>query len=102
MKKGISIGLLNNNNKLIKSMELNDVPLYEKYILEVSKADYDNEEPCIVIRTCIRNNVYKGFAKYLKCIGKKQDGYICIKDIPDEYRKSLDFGKDVYAIRSYI
>ena len=73
--------------------------LYEEYILETSKKEYDNEEPCIVIRTCIRNNVYKNFSKYLKGIEKKQDGYVCVKDMPDEYKKSLDFGKDVYAIR---
>ncbi len=99
MKKGICIELLDDKNSLIKSIELNDVPLYEEYILATSKEDYNNEEPCIVIRTCIRNNVYKGFAKYLKGIEKKQDGYVCIKDMPDEYRESLYFGKDVYAIR---
>ena len=101
MKKGIGIELLDNKNNLITRMELNDIPLCEKYILETSKEDYDNEEPCIIIRTCIRNNVYKGFAKYLKGIEKKQNGYVRIQDMPDEYKKSFDLGMEVYAIKKF-
>lgn len=99
MKKGIQIELFDNKNNLINTVGLNDIPLYEEYILKTSKEDYDNDEPCIVIRTCIRNNVYKGFAKYLKSIEKKQSGCVCIDELPDEYKRSLDFGKEVYKIR---
>ena len=92
MKKNIYIDILDNENKLVRGMQLNEVPLYEDYVLATSKREYSNDEPCVVIRTCIRNNVYKAFTKYLKGIDRKLEGHLYVGDLPKEYTQSIDFG----------
>lgn len=98
MKKSIYIEILDEDDKLINSIALNEVPLYEDYILATSKDEYNNDEPCVIIRTCIRNNIYKGFTKYLKDIDKKLEGKILVKDLPNEYKVSMDWGVNATCI----
>ena len=92
MKKNIYIDILDYENKLVRGMQLNELPLYEEYVLATSKKEYSNDEPCVVIRTCIRNNVYKGFTKYLKGIDRKLEGHLYVGDLPKAYSQSIDFG----------
>lgn len=99
MKKKLYVELLDINDSVIQNIQLNEIPLKEEYILNISKEEYENDEPCVVIRTCIRNNVYRKFLKYIKSINKKLECKIYVKDLPIEFRESMDILEDVVSIK---
>ena len=98
MKKNIFIDVLDSDNKLLKGMQLKELPLYEDYVLATSRKEYCNDEPCVVIRTCIRNNIYKNFQRYLKGIDRRLEGHLSVNDLPREYTSSIDFGEKASTI----
>ena len=51
MKKKIKLNFLDCDDNIIDILEVNELNVSENYILKKSRIDYDNEEPCIIIRT---------------------------------------------------
>ena len=91
MKKKIKLNFLDCDDNIIDILEVNELNVSENYILKKSRIDYDNEEPCIIIRTSIMGDLFNEFNKYLK-MKIKEKNIILIDNLPELYRESINFG----------
>ena len=99
MKKKMYVELLDKTNSVVKKIQLNEIAIKEDYILTTSKEEYDNNEPCIIIRTCIRNDIYRKLTRYIKKVGSKSKERICVESLPIELKESIDLGDKVESFR---
>ena len=99
MKKGkVFLELYNIEEILIDKLEIVDLKVNEEYIINTSKSQYDNDEPCIIIRTSVIGEVYNKFNKFLKEKMKEGIDRIKISELPNELKESLCFEKDIYEM----
>ncbi|MFQ7000501.1 MAG: hypothetical protein ACLRRH_04035 [Clostridium sp.] len=99
MKKGkLFLKLYNIEGILIDKLEIVDLKVNEEYIINISKSQYDNDEPCIIIRTSVIGEVYNKFNKFLKEKMKEGTNRIKISELPNEFKESLCFEKYIYEM----
>lgn len=98
MKKKVKVDVRDKTDVLIKNVLLTEVEVKEDFLLNKSKIEYDNEEPCIIIRTCIRNDLYNEFSKYLRKAQKKGNVEFIVGELPDLFQECFDFGNNAYKL----
>ncbi len=97
-KKKQILVCLDSNGNLIRSSELQELPLNEDYILRTSKNEYQNDEPCIIIRTSIAGDVYNRLCKFLQNAAAHSES-VALKDLPEEFQTCIDWEPAVQSIR---
>ncbi|MBQ2746038.1 MAG: hypothetical protein IJF37_10560 [Lachnospiraceae bacterium] len=96
---GISIYFLDGSKNVVHGGGLADIRIKETYILAKSSQLYQNDAPCIIIRTKIMNRVYEELRTFIKEKingGNKQ--LFCTDDLPEEFREALDLEDAAYVM----
>ncbi|WP_333887888.1 hypothetical protein [Clostridium sp.] len=98
MKKPIKFCVLDIAGSKINESQLNELEIAEAYILNRSREEYDNEEPCVIIRTCVRNDVYNKFNIFIKRMISEKKTEILIEDLPQAFKDCFIFNNGAYKI----
>lgn len=83
---------------VVSQLEVQELKIREEYILQISKTEYDNDEPCIIIRTSIMGDIFNRFQQFLVNIQSTRDS-IRIEELPDEFKLCIDWGDEIKQIK---
>jgi glutamyl-tRNA reductase len=98
MKKPIEFCILDIAGSKLDKLQLNELEIDEDYILNRSREEYDNEEPCVIIRTCVRNDIYSKFNIFIKKMISEKKTEILIEDLPQSFKDCFIFDIGAYKI----
>ena len=101
-KKKSEFILLNEQDCVLGMKKAVELEFNEEYVISVSKQKYGTDEPCIIYRTCIVNEVISQLDDFvLRCKSEKKD-VINIEELPDEIMRAISFNSEVSRLKIVI
>lgn len=98
MKGKAKIQLCSREQEKIKEYKISELPLKHAYIMRISKEKYDNNEPCIIIKGKIANQVYCSLLEYLNDCVKQGKYSQQISDLPVLFQESIAWTPEITHI----
>lgn len=99
MGKVLKIGLFNTDENVLDELYIKDFNVKEDFIINKSITKYNTDEPCIIYRTCIINEVYLKLDEYFRSELNRGVKEIKVRDFPSYLIDSLDLPYNVNKMR---
>ena len=97
-KKKMKLMLLDESKTIIDERTVDDIILKEEYIIAESKKKYGTNEPCIIYRTCIADDVHLQLNEFFKECMSNNKNQISIDEIPEIILTNLEMNDSVKYI----
>ena len=90
---------MDDNKNIVYGGGLSDIRIKETYILSKSSELYQNDAPCIIIRTKLMNRVYEALREFIKSrVNNGKQEIFSADELPEEYREAIDMGEGKYVM----
>ncbi len=97
-KKKLRLMLLDEARSLVKDISIDDIILKEKYIIAQSTEKYGTDEPCIIYRTCIADDLHLQLSELFKKLMDDNINEVSVDDIPKELSYNIELDEAVKYI----
>ena len=77
---------------------MRDIILKEKYIIAQSTEKYGTDEPCIIYRTCIADDLHLQLSELFKKLMDDNINEVSVDDIPKELSYNIELDEAVKYI----
>lgn len=89
LENKILISLKHDSNELC-TQSISQFVILESYILNKSKEEFSNTEPCMIIRTQIMNQVFEELYHFFKACLLEQRTHLTKNELPKNLQACLD------------
>lgn len=98
-KKKLTLHMLNKNRELLMETTVQDIVLKEEYIIATSTEKYGTDEPCIIYRTCIADDIHLQINQILQKVLEQGKDEINYSELPTDIVDSINLDIPVEWIR---
>lgn len=98
-KKKLILHMLNKEKELLLETTVQEIVLKEEYIIATSTEKYGTDEPCIIYRTCIADDIHLQINQLLQKVIEQGKNEIHYNELPADIVNSIKLDIPVEWIR---